>query len=78
MQKNKKHKLNLKIIKDKGNFKGGICVIKDKRVIVINKMKPLEQRLRVLANSFLLYNLDDIYMIPALRAYIEQFRSLTI
>ena len=71
-------KLNLKIIKDKGNFIGGICIIKDEKVIVVNKMKPLEQRLRVLANSFLSYNLDDIYMVPALRAYIEQFRSLHI
>ena len=39
-------------------------------------MRPLEQRLKVLANSFLSYDLDDIYMVPALRAYIEQFRSL--
>tara|TARA_B100001996_G_C18446740_1_gene510598 strand:- start:119 stop:379 length:261 start_codon:yes stop_codon:yes gene_type:complete len=71
-------KLDMKIIKDKGNFTGGICIIKDEKVIVVNKMKPLEQRLRVLANSFLAYNLDDIYMVPALRAYIEQFRSLRI
>ena len=52
-------KLDLKIIKDKGNFIGGVCIIKDEKVIVVNKMKPLEQRLRVLANSFLSYNLDD-------------------
>ena len=38
--------------------------------------QKLEQRLKVLANSFLSYDLDDIYMVPALRAYIEQFRSL--
>ena len=69
-------KLNLKIIKDRGNFVGGICMIKDEKVIVVNKMRPLEQRLKVLANSFLSYDLDDIYMVPALRAYIEQFRSL--
>ena len=71
-------KLDLKIIKDKGSFIGGVCIIKHKKVIVINKMKPLEQRLKVLANSFLSYNLDDIYMVPALRAYIEQIRSLRI
>ena len=69
-------KLNLKIIKDRGNFVGGICMIKDEKVIVVNKMRPLEQRLKVLASSFLSYDLDDIYMVPALRAYIEQFRSL--
>ena len=69
-------KLNLKIINDRGSFVGGICMIKDEKVIVVNKMKPLEQRLKVLASSFLSYDLDDIYMVPALRAYIEQFRSL--
>ena len=37
-------KLDLKIIKDKGNFIGGICIIKDEKVIVVNKMQPLEQR----------------------------------
>ena len=30
-------KLNLKIIKDRGNFVGGICMIKDEKVIVVNK-----------------------------------------
>ena len=69
-------RLGLKILKGKGDFTGGTCTVNDKTVIVVNKMKPLEQRLRVLANSFLSYNLDDIYMVPALRAYIEQFRSL--
>ena len=60
----------------KGNFSGGICIVKEKTVIVVNKMKPIEHRLKVLATSFLEYNLDDVYMIPALRAYIEDTRSL--
>jgi hypothetical protein len=34
--------------------------------------------LKILATSFLDYNLDDIYMIPALRAYIENTRSLAL
>ena len=41
-------------------------------------MKPLEQRLKTLASSFLEYTLDDIYMVPALRAYIEDVRSLDL
>ena len=71
-------RLGVKIIKGKGNFSGGICVVKDETVIVVNKMKPIEHRLKILATSFLDYNLDDIYMIPALRAYIENTRSLTL
>ena len=71
-------RLGVKIIKGNGNFSGGICVVKDETVIVVNKMKPIEHRLKILATSFLDYNLDDIYMIPALRAYIENTRSLAL
>ncbi len=69
-------KLGLRIIKGKGDFKGGICRINNKEVIVINNLKPLEHRLKVLAISFLEYNLDRIYIVPYLRAFIEQFRHL--
>ena len=69
-------KLGLRIIKGKGDFKGGCCKINNKEVIVINKLKPLEYRLKVLAISFLKYNLDGIYIVPYLRAFIEQFRHL--
>lgn len=71
-------RLGVKIIKGKGNFTGGICTVKDETVIVVNKMKPIEHRLKILATSFLEYNLDDIYMIPALRAFIEKTRSLAL
>ena len=71
-------RLGVKIIKGKGNFTGGICIEKDETVIVVNKMKPIEHRLKILATSFLEYNLDDIYMIPALRAFIENTRSLAL
>ena len=71
-------RLGLKILKGKGDFSGGTCTVNSETVIVINKMKPMEQRLRTLATSFLEYNLDEIYMVPALRAYIEESRLLNL
>ena len=71
-------RLGLKILKGKGDFSGGTCIVNNETVIVINKMKPMEQRLRTLATSFLEFNLDEIYMIPALRAYIEESRLLNL
>ena len=71
-------RLGLKILKGKGDFSGGTCTVNSETVIVINKMKPLEQRLKTLASSFLEYALGDIYMIPALRAYIEDVSSLDL
>ena len=69
-------KLGLRIIKGKGDFNGGGCKINNKTVIVINNLKPLEHRLKVLAISFLEHNLDGIYIVPYMRAFIEQFRHL--
>ena len=71
-------RLGLKILKGKGDFSGGTCTVNNETVIVINKLKPMEQRLRILATSFLEFNLDEIYMVPALRAYIEESRLLNL
>ena len=43
--------------------------------IVVNKRKPLEQRLKVLAREFGKINLADVYLVPALRLYIESSQS---
>ena len=40
--------------------------------IVINKHKPLEQRLYVLAKCFSQINLDNVYIKPMLRDLINQ------
>ncbi len=65
-------KLDISIVKDKGNFNGGMCTINDENYIVLNKSKPIEQRLKILANSFKTKKLSDTYLIPALRSYIEE------
>ena len=71
-------KLGIKIVKDKGDFVGGSCLINNQKVIVINKLKPLEHRLKILALTFLEYNLDSVYVVPYLREFIEDFRSLDL
>ena len=65
-------KLEIRIINGKGDFSGGSCRIKEDRVVVINKMKPIEQRLVVLARAFNSLDLSGIYLVPALRAYIDE------
>ena len=64
-------RLNIKLVQDKGDFDGGSCLIREENFIVVNKRKPLEQRLKVLAREFGKINLVDVYLVPALRSYIE-------
>ena len=44
-------KLGLKILKGKGDCVGGTCTVNNKTVIVVNKQKPMEQRLKTIAKS---------------------------
>ena len=68
-------RLNIKLVQDKGDFSGGSCLIREENFIVVNKRKPLEQRLKVLAREFGKINLADVYLGPALRFYIESYQS---
>ena len=52
--------LEIKIIKGKGNFKGGSCLLKEESIIVINHNQPFEGRIRSLALSLLEFNLNKI------------------
>ena len=54
-------KLDINIVQDKGNFNGGICTINDENYIVVNKSKPIEQRLKILANAFKKKKLHTLY-----------------
>lgn len=71
-------KLDVKIMKGKGDFSGGSCTVNNEKVIVINNGKPIEQRLNILANCFKYYNLDGLYIVPALREYINESNMLDV
>jgi len=71
-------KLNVKIMKGNGDFSGGSCTVNNEKVIVINKGKPIEQRLNILASCFKEYNLDDLFIVPALREYINDSNILDL
>ena len=68
-------RLGLRILRGKGDFAGGTCTVNSEKVVVLNKLKPLEQRLKILVQSVSEYDLEEIYMVPALRSYIEQYRQ---
>ena len=68
-------RLNIKLVQDKGDFSGGSCLVREENFIVVNKRKQLEQRLKVLAREFSKINLVDMYLVPALRLYIESSQN---
>ncbi len=56
---------------EKGDFEGGYCVLKKERLIVINKRLAYGRRASVLAQGLAEVGIDEIYLKPAVRQYIE-------
>ena len=56
---------------EKGDFEGGFCVLKEERLLLVNKRLAPNKRASVLALGLHAVGLDNIYLKPALRGYIE-------
>ena len=63
--------LNIRIIQEKGNFKGGYCLLEKERIIVVNRLNPIEQRIQALAQAFSQLDISNIYIKPAIRNIID-------
>ena len=52
--------LQIKIVKGKGNFKGGACLLRKESMVVLNHNQPFEVRVKKLAICLLDYDLSNI------------------
>ena len=57
---------------EKGDFKGGYCLLKDSKVIVINKITSLQRKVIVLSMALKELGVDKIYLTPKMREIIDQ------
>ena len=64
-------KLKICILQEKEDFNGGYCLLEEERIIVINKLKPIEQRIRDLAQAFAKLDTSQIYIKPSIRELID-------
>lgn len=57
---------------EKGDFKGGYCIVQDKKQIVINKIATTQKKAVILATALKELGVDNIYIAPKLREVIEE------
>jgi hypothetical protein len=57
---------------EKGDFKGGYCLLKESKVIVINKNANLQRKAMILSTALKELGVDAIYLNPKLREMIEE------
>lgn len=57
---------------EKGDFKGGYCLLKDSKVIVINKMANMQRKVMILSSALKELGIDQVYLTPKLREIIDE------
>jgi hypothetical protein len=55
---------------EKGNFKGGICRVKNRRVCLLNGNTSLSARLKLLGEVLAEMDLSSLFVLPAVRDHI--------
>lgn len=57
---------------EKGDFKGGYCLLKESKVIVINKMANLQRKVMILSMALKELGIDEMYLTPKIREIIDE------
>ena len=57
---------------EKGDFKGGYCILKESKVIVINKITNLQRKVMILSDALKELGVDKIYLTPKIREIIDE------
>jgi hypothetical protein len=60
---------------EKGDFKGGYCLLKESKVIVINKMANLQRKAMILSMALKELGIDEVFLTPRLRELIDEMSS---
>jgi len=63
--------MGLRIRYEKGDFEGGYCILRDENIIVVNKKLAPIKKCSVIAQALGDFGIDDIYMKPIVRTYVE-------
>lgn len=57
---------------EKGDFKGGYCVVRENKVIIINKLAPTQKKAAILATALKELGIENLYINPKLREVIDE------
>lgn len=63
--------MGVRIRLEKGDFDGGYCLLRDERIIVVNRKLNPGRRASVIARALGELGIEDVYIKPAIRAFIE-------
>ncbi len=63
--------LGIRVRREKGNFRGGMCVRNEEEFLMLNRVHPPEVHLAILAEAMRGLDVDSVYMKPLVRQALE-------
>lgn len=60
---------------EKGDFKGGYCILKENKIIVINRAANTQRKAMILSAALKELGVDKIYLTPRLREIIDEMET---
>jgi hypothetical protein len=63
--------VGVKIRYEKGDFEGGYCILREERVLLVNKRLMPARKASILAIALQEIGLDHMFVKPVVREYIE-------
>ncbi|MGH7496663.1 MAG: hypothetical protein ACREOO_30295 [bacterium] len=67
--------LDIQLRYEKGDFAGGHCVVENQHMLFVPSALPAAQRVKVLARELAQMNVESVFIVPALRAVIDEARQ---
>jgi hypothetical protein len=64
--------IGAKVRFERGDFKGGYCLVKDKKIIVLNKLSTTQRKVITLSAALKELGIEDVFIQPKLREIIEE------
>jgi len=68
-------KLGFAVRKESGTFESSFCNLNNQKIILLNKDDDEESIIKLFVENFLELDLNDVYLMPAVRDYIENHKS---
>ena len=67
--------LGVRVRRERGTFRGGLCVVAGQETVVLNRLHPPEAQAAVLAGALRTLPHSTLYLRPAVRAAVEAARE---
>ena len=64
--------MGAKVRFERGDFKGGYCLLLESKVIVINKLSSLQKKVAILSSALKQLGAENIFIPPKIREVIEE------